>query len=86
MACHTDVSYAALQGKLRIACKTAPWVRSASDILEIFLDHHLQVVHFIRHGEGFHNVAGKKDYSQYKRWDLEDAHLTALGWEQVIYM
>ena len=37
----------------------------------------------MRHGEGFHNVAGKKDYSQYKRWDLEDAHLTAHGWEQV---
>ncbi|KAK9915171.1 hypothetical protein WJX75_005575 [Coccomyxa subellipsoidea] len=43
---------------------------------------HCKVVHFVRHGEGFHNVAGKKDYSQYKRWDLEDAHLTAHGWEQ----
>ncbi len=86
MACCPDVSYAALQGKILAACKRALWVRSASGILEIFLDHHLQVVHFVRHGEGFHNVAGKKDYSQYKRWDLEDAHLTEHGWEQVIYM
>jgi broad specificity phosphatase PhoE len=43
----------------------------------------LQIIHFVRHGEGFHNVAGKNDYSQYKRWDLEDANLTELGWQQV---
>ncbi len=60
-------------------------VTSLSAFVErnLSLDQCFQVVHFVRHGEGYHNVAGKKDYSQYKRWDLEDAHLTAHGWEQV---
>ncbi|BDA43351.1 Phosphoglycerate mutase-like protein [Coccomyxa sp. Obi] len=55
---------------------------SAWPVVQMFPMRHCKVVHFVRHGEGFHNVAGKKDYSQYKRWDLEDAHLTEHGWEQ----
>jgi hypothetical protein len=43
----------------------------------------MQTLHLIRHGEGFHNVAGQKDYHAYKSWDFEDAHLTDYGWDQV---
>lgn len=43
----------------------------------------LQTIHFIRHGEGFHNVAGRADHDAYKSWDYLDAHLTDFGWEQV---
>jgi hypothetical protein len=41
-----------------------------------------QTIHFIRHGEGFHNVAGRADHDAYKSWDYEDAHLTDYGWQQ----
>ncbi len=37
-----------------------------------------QVVHFVRHGEGYHNLIG-----DYQNWDYMDAHLTPAGWEQV---
>lgn len=42
-----------------------------------------QIVHFIRHGEGFHNVAGQADPDLYRSWTYEDAHLTDKGWAQV---
>ncbi|KAL6767418.1 hypothetical protein ACKKBF_B35155 [Auxenochlorella protothecoides x Auxenochlorella symbiontica] len=42
----------------------------------------IKVVDFIRHGEGFHNVAGNADPSAYRSWNFEDAHLTSKGWEQ----
>lgn len=42
-----------------------------------------QVLHLIRHGEGYHNVAGRRDHSLYSSWEYEDAHLTQFGWEQV---
>ena len=42
-----------------------------------------QVVHFVRHGEGYHNVAGRKSTEEYKKEDYADAHLTELGWTQV---
>lgn len=45
---------------------------------------HTKVVHLIRHGLGFHNVAGQKDHDQYKSWEFEDAHLTAEGWAQAL--
>ena len=32
-----------------------------------------QVVHFIRHGEGYHNIGYEQNL---------DAHLTLLGWHQ----
>lgn len=32
----------------------------------------VQVIHFVRHGEGFHNIGIVN----------EDAHLTAAGWKQ----
>ena len=43
----------------------------------------IQIIHFIRHGEGFHNVAGRKSTEEYKKEDYADAHLTELGWTQV---
>lgn len=44
---------------------------------------HLQVIYFVRHGQGFHNVAGHASPANYLSWDYEDAHLTAFGWQQV---
>lgn len=41
------------------------------------------MIHFIRHGEGFHNVAGRIKHSNYQSYDYEDAHLTEIGWKQV---
>ena len=43
----------------------------------------VQVVYFVRHGQGFHNVAGHADPANYLSWDYEDAHLTDFGWQQV---
>ncbi|KAI7841457.1 hypothetical protein COHA_004852 [Chlorella ohadii] len=43
---------------------------------------HTKVVHFIRHGEGFHNVAGHANHENYKSFDYLDAHLTDFGWRQ----
>ncbi|PRW45389.1 phosphoglycerate mutase 1 isoform X2 [Chlorella sorokiniana] len=43
---------------------------------------HTKVVHFIRHGEGFHNVAGHADPEEYKSFEYLDAHLTDFGWRQ----
>lgn len=38
----------------------------------------------VRHAQGIHNVEGEKDHSAYMSYDLFDAHLTPLGWNQVI--
>jgi hypothetical protein len=43
----------------------------------------LQVLHLIRHAEGFHNAAAHRDGTGYVSWDYEDAQLTAKGWKQV---
>lgn len=42
------------------------------------------MLHLIRHGEGFHNVAGHKDPEMYKSFEFEDAHLTPKGWQQAL--
>lgn len=42
-----------------------------------------KILHFVRHGEGYHNVAGRLDHANYKSFDYLDAHLTATGWRQV---
>ncbi|KAK9841043.1 hypothetical protein WJX81_007377 [Elliptochloris bilobata] len=41
---------------------------------------HTKVVHFVRHGEGFHNVAGRADQANYLSREYYDAHLTENGW------
>ncbi|CAO2833845.1 unnamed protein product [Amaranthus hypochondriacus] len=45
--------------------------------------HHCKTLHWVRHAQGFHNVAGEKAYEAYKSYDYLDASLTSLGWEQV---
>jgi broad specificity phosphatase PhoE len=43
----------------------------------------IKTIHFVRHAEGHHNVAGKKDpLFGYRNEDLEDATLTEIGYEQ----
>lgn len=41
-----------------------------------------QVIHLIRHGQGYHNVAGHNDYHQYRSEAYFDSHLNELGWQQ----
>jgi hypothetical protein len=38
----------------------------------------------VRHAQGIHNVEGEKDHNAYLSYDLFDAHLSPLGWKQVI--
>ncbi|XP_074279081.1 phosphoglycerate mutase-like protein 1 [Silene latifolia] len=45
--------------------------------------HRCKTLHFVRHAQGFHNVAGEKDHQAYSSYDYLDASLTPLGWEQV---
>lgn len=40
------------------------------------------MLHLIRHGQGYHNVAGTADPSEWRSWAWEDAGLTEVGWEQ----
>lgn len=44
--------------------------------------HRSKVIHIVRHGQGFHNVAGELDHANYMSWDYADASLTELGWQQ----
>ncbi|KAK4781409.1 hypothetical protein SAY86_015511 [Trapa natans] len=41
-----------------------------------------KTLHLVRHAEGFHNVEGEKDFKAYLSYDLLDAQLTPLGWQQ----
>eukprot|EP00208_Stichococcus_sp_RCC1054_P007692 CAMPEP_0206140788 /NCGR_PEP_ID=MMETSP1473-20131121/10648_1 /ASSEMBLY_ACC=CAM_ASM_001109 /TAXON_ID=1461547 /ORGANISM="Stichococcus sp, Strain RCC1054" /LENGTH=295 /DNA_ID=CAMNT_0053535073 /DNA_START=138 /DNA_END=1025 /DNA_ORIENTATION=+ len=43
---------------------------------------HNKIVHLVRHGQGFHNVAGEADALEYASEKYFDAHLTELGWKQ----
>lgn len=59
---------------------------SQSFVLDSLADVSLQpsskVVHLIRHGQAFHNVAGAVDREAFKSYEYEDANLTAIGWQQ----
>lgn len=39
----------------------------------------------VRHAQGIHNVEGDKNYKAYMSPEYFDAHLTQLGWQQVVY-
>eukprot|EP01018_Ginkgo_biloba_P002432 Gb_21976 [translate_table: standard] len=45
--------------------------------------HRCKTLHLVRHGQGYHNVEGEKDYKAYMSYEFVDASLTPLGWEQV---
>ncbi|GAX79677.1 hypothetical protein CEUSTIGMA_g7118.t1 [Chlamydomonas eustigma] len=45
-----------------------------------------RLIHFIRHGQGDHNVAGELNYQCYKSEQWFDAHLTQEGWKQATYL
>ncbi|XP_024026621.1 phosphoglycerate mutase-like protein 1 [Morus notabilis] len=45
--------------------------------------HRSKTIHLVRHAQGIHNVEGEKDHNAYLSYDLFDAHLTPLGWNQV---
>eukprot|EP00850_Spirogloea_muscicola_P000676 SM000002S05756 [mRNA] locus=s2:2029874:2032373:+ [translate_table: standard] len=44
--------------------------------------HATKSIHLIRHGQGFHNVAGETDYGAYMSAEYFDAALTPMGWQQ----
>jgi len=41
-----------------------------------------KIIHFIRHAEGHHNVAGRADHEAYKLEEFADASLSPLGHDQ----
>uniref|UniRef100_A0A0D6QTA0 Phosphoglycerate mutase-like protein n=1 Tax=Araucaria cunninghamii TaxID=56994 RepID=A0A0D6QTA0_ARACU len=45
--------------------------------------HCCKTLHLVRHAQGYHNVAGEKDYKAYLSYEFADASLTPLGWQQV---
>merc|ERR1711915_747532 len=45
--------------------------------------HHCKTLHLVRHGQGYHNVAGEKDHDAYMSYEFFDTSLTPLGWRQV---
>ncbi|KAI6687923.1 hypothetical protein NL676_024751 [Syzygium grande] len=45
--------------------------------------HRCKTLHLVRHAQGIHNVEGEKNHNAYLSYDLFDAHLTPLGWQQV---
>ncbi|GBF94404.1 hypothetical protein Rsub_07218 [Raphidocelis subcapitata] len=60
-------------------------------LLQVYPLRYTKTIHFIRHGEGFHNIAGRANHDNYKSWEYEDSHLrqalvllvgTPEGWRQ----
>lgn len=43
---------------------------------------HTKLIHFIRHAEGEHNVAGEANYINYLKMDYQDAELSLHGEKQ----
>lgn len=51
--------------------------------LSVHLLRNCKIIHLVRHAQGYHNVAGEKDYAAYMSYDYVDASVTPLGWKQV---
>lgn len=58
-------------------------MQSPKPRLELIPARHTKVLHFIRHAEGYHNVAGTQDLKNYLSEKYADAQLTKKGWQQV---
>ncbi|GAB2303499.1 hypothetical protein Dimus_037488, partial [Dionaea muscipula] len=56
---------------------------AADHALALYPLHRSKTLHVVRHAQGYHNVAGEKDPEAFLSYDLLDASLTPLGWEQV---
>ncbi|CAA0806742.1 Phosphoglycerate mutase-like protein 1 [Striga hermonthica] len=52
--------------------------------LSLFPLHRTKTIHLVRHAQGIHNVEGDKNYNAYMSPEYFDAHLTELGWQQVV--
>eukprot|EP00878_Enallax_costatus_P009327 GHUV01009749.1.p1 GENE.GHUV01009749.1~~GHUV01009749.1.p1 ORF type:complete len:333 (+),score=54.98 GHUV01009749.1:140-1138(+) len=76
---HTNISF--LEQQLRQQALGNLEEQQCPTLTVVPLRHH-KVLHLIRHGEGFHNVAGRIDHETYKSWEYEDSHLTDYGWKQ----
>ncbi|KAJ4701516.1 phosphoglycerate mutase-like protein 1 [Melia azedarach] len=49
----------------------------------LYPSHRCKTIYLVRHAQGIHNVEGEKNHDAYLSYDLFDAHLTPLGWQQV---
>ncbi|KAM5575206.1 phosphoglycerate mutase-like protein 1 [Rosa sericea] len=66
-----------------LLCFSSPPDMDAAGATTLYPLHRSKTIHLVRHAQGIHNVEGEKDHSAYMSFDLFDAHLTPLGWQQV---
>ncbi|KAG0622192.1 hypothetical protein M758_3G078500 [Ceratodon purpureus] len=71
-----------LGGEMAPAAAMADQASPEAFAVSMFPVHRSKVIHIVRHGQGFHNVAGEVDHASYTSWDYADASLTDLGWQQ----
>ncbi|GKV26583.1 hypothetical protein SLEP1_g35858 [Rubroshorea leprosula] len=50
----------------------------------LFPLHRCKTIHLVRHAQGIHNVEGDKNFKALMSPKFFDAHLTPLGWRQVV--
>ncbi|KAL5559899.1 hypothetical protein UlMin_036110, partial [Ulmus minor] len=50
---------------------------------DLYPSHRCKTLHLVRHAQGTHNVASEKNHDALLSYDLFDAQLSSLGWEQV---
>lgn len=68
---------------VRASSKQPQDMAGAAVDLSVHSMRNCKIVHLVRHAQGYHNVAGEKDYSAYVSYDYVDASVTPLGWKQV---
>ncbi|KAL4179949.1 hypothetical protein AMTRI_Chr13g89760 [Amborella trichopoda] len=64
-------------------CRISTPGMDRSSSTSLYPAHRCKTLYLVRHGQGFHNVAGEKDHKAYMSEEFFDASLTPLGWEQV---